>query len=424
MKILSLQASNFKKLTAVEITPEGNIVTLTGNSGAGKSSVLDAIECALTGASVIPERPIREGANRASVVCALPGMVVTRNFTAKGSSLTVKMAEGGPRKSPQTMLDEITGALSFDPLSFSRMDSNEQVKTLASLAKVDFTVLNAEHQTVYESRTVVNRQADALAARVGGCKVDYSLPEKVEEVGDLVRAKEMDDEFNRRVDVQETYFGTVQTKVERAVAAVTEAEAQIKSWERCLKERQEQLEKVRAERAALPPVPVKRNVSGYLAKIAEVESLRNKVMGNNKLKESFNALIDLRAASEASTMRLEEIKAEKQAILEKAQFPLPGLSFTEGGVTYRGLPFSQLSSGEKLRISVAIGMAMNPTLKVIFVRDGSLLDQTGLQIMADLAKAHDYQVWIEDNRSSDPTAILIADGHVVPKTEAAPGVTL
>ena len=43
MKILELRAENIKKLVAVEIKPDGNIVEITGKNGAGKTSVLDSI---------------------------------------------------------------------------------------------------------------------------------------------------------------------------------------------------------------------------------------------------------------------------------------------------------------------------------------------------------------------------------------------
>jgi hypothetical protein len=45
-------------------------------------------------------------------------------------------------------------------------------------------------------------------------------------------------------------------------------------------------------------------------------------------------------------------------------------------------------------------------------RDGSLLDNGGLKTITELAEKNDYQVWMEDARSSDPTAIEIVDGHV------------
>ena len=49
LTILQLQASNVKRLRAVNIRPDGQVVVLGGKNGAGKSSVLDAITYALAG---------------------------------------------------------------------------------------------------------------------------------------------------------------------------------------------------------------------------------------------------------------------------------------------------------------------------------------------------------------------------------------
>lgn len=65
MKIISLQAENVKRLTAVSITPDGNLVQISGRNGQGKTSVLDAIWWALEGAANIQAEPIRKGADEA-----------------------------------------------------------------------------------------------------------------------------------------------------------------------------------------------------------------------------------------------------------------------------------------------------------------------------------------------------------------------
>src|SRR5690349_13433893 len=122
MKIVRLAAENFKRLRAVEITPEGNIIEIRGPNAAGKSSVLDAIWCALGGASVLPAKPIRRGAETARIELDIGDYIVTRRFTPAGSRLIVEAKSGARLREPQRILDELIGAISFDPLAFARME--------------------------------------------------------------------------------------------------------------------------------------------------------------------------------------------------------------------------------------------------------------------------------------------------------------
>jgi recombinational DNA repair ATPase RecF len=88
MKIISFHAQNFKNLTAVEINPDGTVITLTGANGAGKSSILDGIEASLAGKDAVCEKPIRDGASRAKLETLLSnGFKITRVFTPGGSTL-------------------------------------------------------------------------------------------------------------------------------------------------------------------------------------------------------------------------------------------------------------------------------------------------------------------------------------------------
>src|SRR5882724_8305204 len=135
MKIISLQAENFKKLHAIEITPDGNFVQFTGRNGQGKSSTLDAFWVSLAGIGVAPKKPIRTGAESAKIRLDLGEIIVTRHFKAAEDNTyttqrTVESAAGARYPSPQKMLDTLLGALSFDPLAFSRMDAKQQFDAL------------------------------------------------------------------------------------------------------------------------------------------------------------------------------------------------------------------------------------------------------------------------------------------------------
>ena len=152
MKIIKLKAENVKRLEAVTITPDGNLVVIGGRNAQGKTSVLDSITYALAGALSHPDRPIRDGEDKAKIVCELDDLIVTRTFTPKGGSLIVSNKEGAKYASPQAMLDELTGKLTFDPLAFSRMPPKEQVNTLKSLVGLDFSELDAKRQALYDER--------------------------------------------------------------------------------------------------------------------------------------------------------------------------------------------------------------------------------------------------------------------------------
>jgi len=61
---------------------------------------------------------------------------------------------------------------------------------------------------------------------------------------------------------------------------------------------------------------------------------------------------------------------------------------------------------------LAIAMAANPALRVIRVRDGSLLDEDAMQMPADAADANDYQIWIERVDNTGEVGFVLEDGHI------------
>ena len=117
MHIVQLTAGNVKRLHAVDITPEGNIVTIAGRNGQGKTSVLDAIWFALGGATAMKETPevIRQGEVHAKVTLDLGDLVVDRHWVNGKTTLAVKSKEGAVHRSPQALLDSLVGKISFDP---------------------------------------------------------------------------------------------------------------------------------------------------------------------------------------------------------------------------------------------------------------------------------------------------------------------
>ena len=214
MKIVKLTAENIKKLRAVEITPNGDVVTISGKNGAGKTSVLDSIWWALSGTTHIQAQPIRKGETKARIRLDMGEIIVERKFTESGSTLVVENAEGARFPSPQKMLDAMIGELSFDPLAFSRMDARKQFDELRRVSELDVDIdeLDRLNKSDYAKRTDINRDAKLRRAIVDGIAIadigDAKQIDESELVAQLQKAGEHNTEIEtrraRRSAAQET----------------------------------------------------------------------------------------------------------------------------------------------------------------------------------------------------------------------------
>jgi len=149
---------------------------------------------------------------------------------------------------------------------------------------------------------------------------------------------------------------------------------------------------------------------------------------NRALVERANAIAARAALTEEATLLEEESDAltaainkrnvEKVAAVAAAELPVEGLGFGDDEVLLNDLPFDQASDAEKLRTSVAIAAAMAPKLKVIRIRDGSLLDSSGVKALAEFAEKHGLQIWREVVSDGGATGIVIEDGALA-STEVA-----
>lgn len=425
MKITKLSAENVKRISAVEITPDGRMVVVGGKNGAGKSSVLDTIMYALGGTKSIPSQPIRNGAKKAEISLELDGerrLLVKRVMSRTGGSLVVRADEtSAPLSSPQALLDKFCGKVAFDPLEFTRLKPREQIERLRELVGLDFTALDQEYQACFDGRTQVNRKVKALKAQVDASPVPDRKDEPVE-VASLMA------ELKRRREVNKAN-AELHKRAADAKKAWVDKEAEVKSQRDVVASMKKQLAEQKKLLGDLESDAAGLKVAGSDASQAaddvddldtsrieyQIESADEVNARVRKAQEREACIADWKAKTEESeryTKRLTEIDAEKQRAMEQAKWPVDGLGFDDDGVTFNGLPFCQASSAEALRVSVAIGAGLNPVLRVMLIRDGSLLDDASLATIAQLAEERDLQLWIERVGDGKECSVVIEDGHV------------
>lgn len=112
------------------------------------------------------------------------------------------------------------------------------------------------------------------------------------------------------------------------------------------------------------------------------------------------------------TKKLKSITDYKNEIVSKTKFPVPGLDFEKGGVTYEGLPFKQASGSQALKVSTAIGMALNPKLRIMTIDGAESLDSKQMAMIAEMAANQDYQFWLTRVSEDEKVGIYIEDGEI------------
>lgn len=410
-KIVELRSENVKRIQAVEIHPRGHVVEISGRNRQGKSSVLDSIAMALGGKDQQGAMPIRKGQDKGKIVVTLDnGMIVTRTLTASGGSLSITSAEGMKYPSPQAMLDKLVGTLLFDPMAFVDMKPTDQRETLKRLVGVDTKDLDEARQETYDERTSVNRTVAQQKARLSGMTLHADAPTAEVSVVELMEKLAVADEAN-----------TAAAKADRAVEDAKRSES---SWTADVSRLEQELDNAKNALRTSTELRTSAEEAATIAraKVVDTAPIREKIQGseetNRKVRsnaERSKLLADLRdseAESERLTKRIDAIDAEKIDRLTSAKFPVDGLSFDESGVLFGGIPFNQASSAEQIRVSVAMGLAMNPSLKVLLVRNGSLMDEDALALVSEMAEAAGAQVWIERVDSTGTVGIVIEDGMV------------
>ena len=427
MKITSLVAENFKKLTAVRILPDGSTVVLGGKNGAGKSSVLDAIEAGLGGAKHSPEEPVKRGAKSARVVIETDEHIVTRTFPPKGpSKLEVKAKDGAVFTSPQALLDGLVGKISFDPMSFVRQEGKKpaeakraRAELLRALVGLDTSKLDAEHKAKFDERTLVGRELERIEGALA------SLPEAPAGTPDTeTKLVELTDEFRRR-QAANAHNDNQRRDLERlrgvGRAIIDRIEALELEMNGLRHKLDENVAAGKARAAELAQL-VNHDVDEIRQRIATAEETNAAVRAKHaraKLEAEDNAA---RAKHEALTAELAALAKAKADATAAAKYPIPGLAVTDDGITLDGVPFEQASSAQQLRVSAAIGLAANPKLKVLLIRDGSLLDAESLALVAKMAADADAQVWIERVSTGGEVTVVIEDGEVAEdRTERTDG---
>jgi energy-coupling factor transporter ATP-binding protein EcfA2 len=434
LRIVEFIAENIKRIEVVHIKPDGEIVELTGKNGSGKTSVLDAMWWTLGGSREIAAEPIRRGADEGYCELDLGEFIVRRNIRMSEAgvttSLSVRNPAGAEYRRPQELVDGFFNKLSLDPLAFIRMDQKEQFALLRQFVpEVDFEAVELENNADFNARRDLNTQVRQLKGVIARFTVagEHDLPEAPIDLDALQEELAAAGKLNTETEIRRVRREGMETRIETRRRRADELLAEAHGLAEKAREigvganvMMLETEDLARQLRDAPPLPEAVDTAAIMVRLNAARGINTRIDVVRQRREAEAEAKRVEAEAKALTDKMASRRREADEKIAAAAMPIAGLTLTtDGGVRLNDLPFEQASDAEQLRTSIALAMAMNPRLKVIRVRDGSLLDAEGMTLVSDMAKERGYQVWIERVASDSPTGFELVAGRLRKREAAA-----
>jgi len=298
------------------------------------------------------------------------------------------------------------------------MHPKQQQDTLLEITGLSkpLAELNERREKLFGERRDTNRDLKMRTGERDAMVIPVDIPETRVDTGALLdeRSKLVaETESNRRIrDAQTRRCEALSTTLAREV----EIEEQIRRLSADLAHVRDSISTQRTEIGEYDKAIAKLDEPSFTAIDT---ALRNADDDNRRFDEAQRfrkacaAVVQLEETSTAYSDGIEKIDNEKENLLTSAPFPVPGLGFSEDGVTFNGIPFEQLAGAQQIQISMAVAMALNPQVRVVLIDDASLLDRDHFAVVKDMAKEHGFQVWCGIIGNPDGANVVFEQGVAV-----------
>ena len=397
-----------------EITIYGNQINeLAGGNGAGKSTVLDAVEWALAGAKNIQDVPVRNGETKGSIELSIDDYEITRIFEDGETRLVVRGVQGG--RFAQTDLNKFVSTLAFDPTEFIRLDKKKQAEVVRRIAGYEWSSeldqIDSVIAGLFEDRKIKNKMVKDMGS------IENNRPEKVEEIDVsalMLKLREID-EYNAE---QDTIRGSIvrcddiivlqNREIVRHLEEIEKLKAKISECENKVMQAQESRE------SFCNQLQDKQDKTPIIEAISLAASVKERVLVYKQWEKEVAKKRDMQEDAGVLTYKLEEVRKRRVEHMASAKLPVTGLSFNDDGeVTYDGLPLDQLSDGEKIDVCVSLTIGMNSKFRIAFVQHGESLDSNTFDMVKNKVLASGMQLWIATTgKGHSEDAIVIESGEL------------
>lgn len=407
IRVTRLQIKDVLGVREVDLIlpPDEAVHIITGPNGGGKTSALLGLMIAMRDAGGHPSEALRRGASRGFIgVTFDDGMTVTRKLRrGKAPQLVVEdsngkpmgVGSGGPQRG---VLDRLLGKFTWDPTEALRLPAPELRQVLMRLAGVDWTDLDRRESELVDDRKHAKKFAARLRSQLDGMDTWDEPPPEPPDVEALqkeqrrIRAHNAHgEELAKALNEASGHRREQQAEIVRIDAEIAELQRLRVVAQDALKEAQEteQEARIKAENHTdLSEADVEQQIADAGEAALEYDRWLARERHQTETRNAEAEVYEL-------TDEIEQIRRQKQEQLEAAEFPIPGLSVSDDGVLYNGLPFEQAEESARLRVSVAIGIALNPRMPTMICRYGGGLDEQGIELLKQIVAEGHGQLLLE-----------------------------
>lgn len=407
--ITALEAENVKRIKAVALTPAPTGLTLVGgNNNQGKTSVLDALAWALGGEKFRPSAAVRDGAIAPAhlKVTLSNGVVVERK--GKNSTLTVTDPTG--RRSGQQLLNAFVEPLALDLPRFMEASDKEKADILLRIIGIgsELHVRDLEIKSLYDKRTFTGQLAQQKKHFAEELISYPDAPEEPVSASELIRRQQEILARNGENQRQRQNLDRLEDKARTLADRRVQLE---QTLAQLVKEQAEVNESLYTARKSTENLQDE-STAELEASIRGIEETNRKVRANlekARAEDEANRYAeDYAKLTEAITQK----RADRMALLNGADLPLPGLGVEDGALTYHGKRWRDMSGSDQLRVAAAIVRRLNPDCGFVLL---DKLEQMDLDTLAEFGRwleAEHLQAIATRVSTGSECQIIIEDGMV------------
>lgn len=384
MIVKELNVRQLKNVLDASFEFDNWVIKISGKNWAGKSTIIDAIWFAIIGKTYFGkwkniENIITKWKDKTEVSVKLVwdnrDIKITRKANEKWNDyLDIWTSDWS--KLTQKDLNLLLSEFTVDPLDFIRKTVKEQYEIVKEISWIDTVELDKEIETVYNKRTVANMQLKQSEIKLQ----NFWKVEKVEkiDISELLKTKKEADASNFEIRNNKKELESFKAKKELLE-----------------KELQEVIKNVALLEWILDWTEII-DTTEIEEKINNAQSINEQAIKYEQLIETEKEYKENKKSVDELESKINNLRQSRKEMIENAKLPIDNMEFNEKDwVIIDWIPFNQYSSAQQLIISTKIAISINPELKVIYIKDWSLLDNDTLKDLEKFVVENDYQIFIE-----------------------------